>query len=173
MTENKKRRSKTPSQKYDNFTLSLALFDALPVLFFCIGMLLIASRFQNAFFVAGVVLCTLAGCGKVLWKILVAGTGRDLVLLNRQLRVLMPLGFCSILLGLITGRDAISVEGILTRALAFPSVIFFGITVLGMIFMMIFAFTLDGTKAKSNWIEQITNATTQGCLLLGILTMLY
>lgn len=33
--------------------------------------------------------------------------------------------------------------------------------------MSIFAVKLDGTKVRSNWIEQITNAVTQGCLLLG------
>lgn len=76
-----------------NFSLSLALFDTLPVIFFCLGMLLIASRFHNVFFLIGIILCTLAGCGKVLWKILIASSGYNIYLLNRQLRILMPLGF--------------------------------------------------------------------------------
>ena len=166
----KQRRKNT---KYDNFTLSLALFDALPVLFFCIGMLLIASRFDHLLFAVGAVICTLAGCGKVLWKILVAGCGKDIVILNRQLRVLMPTGFLLIILGIITGRNEIHIGMILEAMMTFPTVLFFCITVLGMVAMMIFAFTLDGTKARNNWIEQITNAIAQGCLVLGILSMMH
>ena len=165
--------SERKKANYNNFTLSLALFDALPVLFFCIGMLLIAGRFRNTLFIVGAVLCTMAGCGKVLWKILVAGARKDILLLNRQLRVLMPAGFLLIILGIITGRSRIHLRAILQKMLAFPSVVFFGITVLGMIAMMIFAVKLDGTKARNNWIEQITNAIAQGCLVLGILSMLH
>ena len=166
-------KSKIKKTTYDHFTLSLALFDALPVLFFSAAMLLVAGRFRNILFIIGALLCTMAGCGKVLWKILVAGTGKDIILLNRQLRVLMPTGFLLIILGIITGRSRIHVNAILQKALAFPSIIFFGITALGMIAMMIFAFKLDGTKARNNWIEQITNAIAQGCLVLGILLTLY
>ena len=164
--------SKKNKAAYDHFTLSLALFDALPVLFFCIGMLLIAGRFRNVLFIVGAVLCTAAGCGKVLWKILVAGAGKDIALLNRQLRVLMPTGFLLIILGIFTGRSQIHPGAILQKMLSFPSIVFFGITIAGMIAMMVFAFKLDGTKARNNWIEQITNAIAQGCLVLGILTML-
>ena len=164
--------SKREKTTYDNFTLSLALFDTLPVLFFGIGMLLIAGQFRNTLFLVGAVLCTMAGCGKVLWKILVAGAEKDILLLNRQLRVLMPTGFLLIILGVITDRSRIHLGAILQKMLAFPSVVFFGITVLGMIAMMIFAFKLDSTKARNNWIEQITNSIAQGCLVLGILSML-
>lgn len=158
--------------QYENFTLSLALFDALPVIFFCISMLLIASCLKNASFVAGAILCTCAGCGKVLWKILVASTKKDIIILNRQLRVLMPTGFLLIILGIISDKDNIHLHKIAGQVLAFPSCILFTITVIGLVCMTIFAFTLDGTKARSNWIEQITNAIAQGCLLLGIISMI-
>lgn len=158
--------------KYQNFTLSLALFDAFPVIFFCVGMLLIAARFDNAFFLTGVILCTCAGCGKVLWKILVASAGKDIRILNRQLRVLMPVGFLLVIIGLITGRNRIDFGVLLGQATAFPSCLFFGVTVIGMICMSVFAIKLDGTKARSNWIEQITNAVAQGCFLLGVLSIL-
>lgn len=38
--------------------------------------------------------------------------------------------------------------------------------------MSVFAFKLDGSKAKSNWIEQITNATAQASLMIGIILAL-
>lgn len=174
MKKNEKEIKKTNGSKknYENFTLSLALFDALPVLFFCIGMLLIAARFKNALFIAGAVLCTCAGCGKVLWKILVSSTGKDIILLNRQLRVFMPVGFLLIIAGIIIGRSSIHLAELTQQILSVPTCIFFAITVIGMICMTVFAFTLDGTKARSNWIEQITNAVAQGCLLAGIISMI-
>ena len=162
----------TATGTYQNFTLSLALFDALPVIFFCIGMLLIAARFQNAFFLTGVILCTCSGCGKVLWKILVSSSGKDIRILNRQMRVLMPIGFLLIIIGLISGRISINFASLLRQITSFPSCLFFGITVIGMICMSVFAVKLDRTKAKSNWIEQITNAIAQGCFLLGVLCII-
>lgn len=164
---------KQETKKYQNFSLSLALFDALPVIFFCAGMLLIASHFHNLFFFIGVLLCTLAGCGKVLWKILLVLKKYDIRLLNRQLRIFMPLGFFFVIVGLINGRNAINFTNLIHQIMIFPTCLFFGITVIGMICMSIFAFTLDSTKAKSNWIEQITNALAQGCFLLGVLSLLF
>lgn len=165
--------NKQENKKYQNFTVSLALFDALPVLFFCIGMFLIASRFHNLFFFIGIILCILAGCGKVLWKILVAAKGYDIHFLNQQLRILMPLGFFFIIVGLINGRNAINLTNLIHQIMSFPTCLFFGITIIGMICMSLFAFILDGSKAKSNWIEQITNAIAQGCFLLGVLSLLF
>lgn len=82
-------------KNYENFPLSLAFFDALPVLFFGIAVLLIAIRFENILFITGAFLCTLAGLGKVIWKIIIAGTRKDIVWMNRQLRVLMPVAQAS------------------------------------------------------------------------------
>ena len=61
-------------KNYENFPLSLAFFDALPVLFFGIAVLLIAIHFENILFITSAFLCTLAGIGKVVWKIIIAGT---------------------------------------------------------------------------------------------------
>ena len=56
---------------------------------------------------------------------------------------------------------------------SFPAVVFFAITVIGMICMSVFAVKLDGTKAKNNWIEQITNAVAQGCFLAGVIAVIW
>lgn len=54
----------------EDFTLSLALVDALPVLFFSCSMVLIAGRFASILFCLGAAVIVLASCGKVLWKLL-------------------------------------------------------------------------------------------------------
>ena len=113
-------------KNYEDFPLSLALFDALPVIFFSVAMILITMRFRNVFFIKGAVLCAVSGSGKVVWH-----------------------SICT-----------------------FPSLLFFLITLAGMICMSVFAVKLDGTKLRSNWIEQITNAFAQGCFLLGVLFLI-
>lgn len=165
--------SKTNSKKkYEDFPLSLAFFDALPVLFFSASMLVIAWNFHNTCFIAGAVLATLGGLGKVIWKIIIAGTKKDIAILNRQMRVVMPIGFLLIIIGLATGFSGIHHPGsILSTILSFPAIFFFAVTIIGMIMMGVFASKLDSTKLRSNWIEQITNAIAQGCLLLGILSI--
>lgn len=159
-------------KNYENFPLSLALFDALPVIFFSISVIIIAMNYRNALFITGSILCTLAGIGKVVWKIIIAGTRKDIAILNRQLRILMPVGFLLIIIGIIMGAGNIDFGWLMTAILSFPAVVFFAITVIGMILMTIFAFKLDSTKLSSNWTEQITNAVAQGSLLIGIITII-
>lgn len=154
-------------KNYEDFPLSLALFDALPVLFFCSAMVVIGVRYKNPLFLTGVICCTLAGLGKVIWKIILAATRKDYAWMNRQMCFVMPVGFLLILIGIFTGGASLSVLKQLIFSI--PAGIFFGITVMGMICMSIFACKLDGTKVRNNWIEQITNAIAQGCLLIGVL----
>lgn len=56
----------------ENFTIGLALVDAIPVLFFGAATILIGLIFKSWLFITGAVLCFTGGAGKVLWKILVA-----------------------------------------------------------------------------------------------------
>ena len=67
----------------------------------------------------------------------------------------------------------LSINALWHSICTFPSVLFFAITVLGMVGMSVFAFKLDGTRLRSNWIEQITNAIAQGCFLLGVLFLVF
>ena len=156
-------------KNYENFSLSLALFDALPVIFFCIAMILIATGFHSEFFIAGAMICTCAGLGKVVWKIILASAGKDIKPLNKQLRVLMPIGFFLMIAGAVTGMDGAMWRRLMGNIISFPANVFFGITMAGMILMSTFAIKLDATKARSHWIEQITNAIAQGSFLLGVL----
>ena len=55
----------------ENFTLSLAFVDSLPVLFFGGSMIVIGLLFGSPLFLIGAALCFWAGAAKVLWKIIV------------------------------------------------------------------------------------------------------
>ena len=159
-------------KKYESFSLGLALFDALPVIFFSVSMIMIAINFKNTIFILGAVMCTVAGLLKVIWKIIIAAAKKDIAILNRQMRVVMPIGFLLIIIGAVLGRKAVDFSAFWKNASKMPCLLFFIMTILGMVSMSIFAFNLDGTKAKSNWIEQITNATAQASLMIGIILAL-
>ncbi len=79
-------------EKYENFTIQLALVDALPVLFFTIAMSIIAFHFNSLFFKIGVLLCIVGGVGKVIWKIIVALKDKDIHILFTQMRITIPIG---------------------------------------------------------------------------------
>ena len=156
-------------KKYSDFTLSLALFDAIPVLLFSAAAIIAGYNLNSTLFLIGAVICTLSGTMKVIWKITVAATQKDLKPLNIQMRFLMPCGFLLIIIGLIIDAPKINFKLISANATSMPAILFYFITITGMILMSIFAFKLDSTKAKSNWTEQITNAVAQLALLLGVI----
>lgn len=159
-------------KKYEDFSIGMALFDAVPVILFSIEVFMIAVHFHNKIFIAGSLLCICGGLGKVIWKIIIAASGKDIVPLNRQMRVVMPIGFLGMILGAVTGMSRQSWTALGGKIISFPAVIFFGVTLIGMSMMGVFAKKLDSTKVRSNWIEQITNAVAQACFLAGVLLCL-
>ena len=72
----------TTQENNTQFTPLLALVDAIPVLFFGIAAIMLGVKIHNAIFFVGALLCFLAGFGKVLWKFLIATTGKDVELLG-------------------------------------------------------------------------------------------
>ena len=68
----------------ENFTLSLALVDALPVLLFGGSTVLIGLLFQSALFLLGAAACFWAGAAKVLWKIIVVTKKKNVWWLWRE-----------------------------------------------------------------------------------------
>lgn len=159
-------------KNYEDLPLSLAFFDGVPVLFFSMAMILLAMHVHNMCFIVGAVMISLAGLGKVIWKIIIAATKKDYDLLNKQLRVVMPIGFILLIAGIVTELNEKQIKLVQQRICSFPAIVFITITIVGMVLMSVFAFTLDSTKKRSHWIEQITNAIVQGCLLLGIFSCL-
>lgn len=156
----------------EGFTIPLVLVDALPVIFFAATMIIISLLFSSPLFLIGAILCFYAGAAKVLWKLIVVRNKKNIWWLFMQMRIVMPIGFLLMLLALIMNHSSISGGAILAAVLSMPSVIFFAIGVVGMILMMVFAFRLDSSDAKSNWIEQLTNGLAQACFFLGTLFIL-
>ena len=156
-------------KKYEDLPLSLALFDAVPVLLFSASMLLIGSRWKNLLFIIGACLCVLGGLGKVTWKMIIACTKKDIAPLNKQMRILMPAGFLLIIMSLITGLTGADAAALWATIASFPAVIFFLIAFLGMAAMGVCAKKLDSAKQRSHWIEQTVNTVAQLGLLIGIL----
>lgn len=126
-------------ENHEKFSQVLAWFDALPVILFSVAMLLIALRFRNIVFIIGAVCCVCAGLGKVIWKIIMATANKNITLLSRQLRVLMPAGFLLMIAGVITGVNIALWKSLIQSVLFVPAGIFFGFAVLGMILMGVFA----------------------------------
>ena len=152
----------------EGFTLGLAIVDAIPVLEFSLSMIGIARRFRSALFRAGALCSTLAGCGKVLWKVLLACRNQNVVWLNRQFRYLMGGGFALMLASLVKDRSAISFSALWKRVSSFPARVFFLFGLAGMTAMGVMGRKLDKMNARHNWIEQVTNLFAQGMILLGI-----
>lgn len=95
---------------YSDFTLGLALYDFLPVIFTGIAVYFIARLIQewapSAALAAGVGagLVTLAGLSKATWKLIVTVTGQDLTWLANALFPLMAPGFILLAVGMWMAR---------------------------------------------------------------------
>ncbi len=152
----------------EGFSVKLALVDLIPVVFFGLSAVRVGSLFHSALFIAGAALCLVSGIVKVLWKGIVAVSGRNVWPLFVQMRVAMPVGFALLLAAVIAGRARLSGAAILAGVTGFPSCIFFGLGVLGMALMTVFAFRLDSGDPRSNWLEQGVNGLAQLCFFIGL-----
>lgn len=155
------------TERTAQFTLQLALVDAIPVLLFGIAAIMLGVKIHSVLFFAGALLCFLAGFGKVLWKFLIAIAGKDVELLGMQLKYVMPAGFLLMALGAFAA-DRSAVTGLIRGALKLPSLLFFLIAVCALAGMVICARKFDRRDVRGNWIEQGINIIAQGCVLLGV-----
>ena len=153
----------------EGFTLGLALVDAVPVIVFSLSVMVIALRFRKALFVIGALCSIFAGCGKVVWKLILACRKKNIVWLNKQFRYMMCIGFLLMFLSVIVSWGSIQFTAILRRILSFPTVLFFILGIAGMATMAVMARKLDPTIAENNWKEQITNIIAQIMFLIGII----
>lgn len=152
-----------------DFNLSLAVVDTIPVLLFGGSTILISLIFNSKLFLVGSLLCLFAGLSKVIWKIIVATKKKNIWFLFIQMRITMPIGLLLMIISFIINKQLINIDVLLINLLSFPVNLFFIIGIIGMIMMLIFALTLDGNKVKNNWMEQITNLIAQLCFFIGLL----
>ena len=147
------------------FTPALALVDALPVLFFGISMLLAARRLQSGLFAVGAAVITLAGCGKVLWKLLLAVWKKNVPWLNRYFVPYQIAGSCLALAAILLSLGRIDWAGLVR----FPRVIFWLLWLAGMGVMGWYRKHKFDNSLAANWTAQLINTATQGALLIAML----
>ncbi|MBQ0070553.1 MAG: hypothetical protein KBS81_01635 [Spirochaetales bacterium] len=153
----------------EGFSLSMALVDAIPVVFFGLDALLLSKPLQSPLFFTGAVLCLVAGLLKVLWKFIVVLQKKNVWPLFMQMRIVMPTGFLMMILGFVLRVPQLDMARVGKALVAFPSAIFYVLWVLGMTGMIVAAKKLDSSDPKANWIEQGINGCAQVALFLGIL----
>ena len=150
----------------EGFTLSLALVDAVPVALFCASAVTFGRSLGSPAFVAGAVVAFLGGAGKVCWKLVIALARRNVSWLNRQMHIVMPVGFALMLAGIVMQREAAMVA--LDRLGQMPSLALVAVWLGCMCAMGFFAGHRDQGDARSNWIEQCVNACGQAALLAAL-----
>ena len=156
----------------EDFTLSLALVDAIPVVFFGLSMIVVGVIFDSLLLMIGAFLCLLAGLAKVIWKIIVATKRKNIWFLFIQMRTIMPVGLLLMIIAGIINRNNIDFMIIINKAFSMPSSFFFIVGIICMCLMIVFAFVLDNSKVKNNWLEQIVNAIAQICFFIGLLQLI-
>ena len=150
----------------EGFTLSLALVDAIPVALFCASAAVFGAQLDSPLFIVGAAVAFLGGAGKVAWKLLIALARRDVSWLSRQMRYVMPVGFALMVAGAATHLDAAAATlRALTRTPSLPFVLAW---IACMCAMGYFAGHRDQKDARSNWIEQLTNAVGQAALFIAL-----
>ncbi len=153
----------------EGFTVALALVDAIPVVLFGASMLLVAGRFDHPVFLIGACLSTLAGCGKVAWKLILGIWKKDVQWLNKPFVPMQATGFGLMLLSLVLGFGYIDWAGLWAGVSGLPSLIFFLLWIGMMGCMGCYRKKKFDNSARANWTAQIINCVGQGALLLGIL----
>ena len=91
-----------------DFTVGMALFDYIPVIFFALGAIILLgdlynkmSRVAFALFAAGVIDVIMAGFLKATWKLLYAGAQIDVSALNAMFFPVQSIGFLLAGIGII------------------------------------------------------------------------
>ena len=149
----------------EEFSLALALVDALPVILFAVSMLILAGRLQNHLFIVGASVITLAGCCKVLWKLILAVWKKNIQWLNRYFVPGQIAGFLLVLDGLAMRFSGIHWSAILE----FPRILFVLAWLAGLCTMGWYRKNQFDNSTLVNWTAQIINTITQTALLIAVL----
>ena len=159
----------TGSRPDGGFTVQLALVDAVPVLEFCASMVVVALRLQSTLFIVGALCCILAGCGKVVWKLLLAVKGKGIPWLSADFMRRMLTGFALMVAALLLKAGSIDLSAVLARAATLPAAGFFAVAIACMAVLCVLRAKLDQRDSRSNWAEQFVNIAMQTALLVGVL----
>ena len=166
------------NKKYlEEASIGMALMDAVPVLLFCAGIILMAKMFDSVLFLIGGILCVVAGLGKVIWKFALAVMHRNVLFLNKQFKYVMGSGFLMIIVAVVvavcTGQSDVNFSYVWKNVSAFPGNILFLCGMAGMIGMIILGSKMDASSKRVNYLEQTVNLIAQLCFFLGIMLIWY
>lgn len=154
----------------EGFTLGLALMDAIPVVAFGVDMALLAKPLQSKLFLLGAAVSLIAGSCMVVYKLLLALAKKDVPGLKKVMPIGMSLGWLIMIAAAVINRSKISLSSMWKAVSSMPACIFF---ILGIVFfaafIIYFKTKFNADSARDNWIEEILNAGTQVCILIGVI----
>ena len=167
-------------KEYEGFTVKLALVDSLPVIFFSLCVVLIATTLHGTgltFWLGliGASLMALSGLCKVLWKLLLGLKVGDVKILNKIFLPFMIFGFFLAVIAAAYGTvtKVINWGTVIHAMTSVPSIIFFILGICGLAVMVYVKSTNKRDEfnrdAKKNWIAQCVNAFAQFMIFLSIL----
>ncbi len=157
----------------ENFNMALVIVDSIPVITFAVSMIVIAGRFSQPLFYVGALLSTLAGLGKVLWKLIIVVKKKNIYFFYKQFHYSMPLGFLLMVLAVIIAHNSIDFASVWQAVSSFPAVFCFSGAVILFGVMGYCGKALNPDDAKSNWIEQGINVGAQILLMTGVILACY
>jgi hypothetical protein len=151
------------------YTLALAVFDAVPVVLFGLASLVLWRITGQPLVLIGGIVSFTSGLLKVVWKFLVVIRKENIWPLFVQMRIGMPIGFLLILIGFVISCVANDMS-FFWKGLFRPLPITFVIlAIFGMVAMIVCSSKLDPAKAGANWIEQGCNTVAQGAFFMALL----
>ena len=152
------------------FTPAMAVIDMIPVLLFCASTVVMVGRTGNVLVTVGGILVILAGMMKAVWKLICTFSKKDIPLLSKQLRVFMPIGFVTLLIGLIQKSMTLGGQTVILRLLQWPAVLFLLLMMILLLLLGFLAVKGDRDIAIVTWIEEIVNIAAQASFLLLVIS---
>lgn len=159
-------------EEYKEYTLGLALFDAIPVIVFLMSSIIIYTMYGSLVFLTGAAACFIGGMSKVIWKILVVKQKKDHAALTKVFRIFMFGGFGLMILSVLLRIGQGSLAGLWHSLTMMPATVFFVLGCAGMVLMGYLGSHMD-YGAKANWIEESVNTIAQTAILIGVIIVYF
>ncbi|MCQ2797767.1 MAG: hypothetical protein MJ241_04890 [Bacilli bacterium] len=153
----------------EDFTIGLALVDALPVFFFGLACLFAFFLTKELMIILGGLIAFVSGLIKVIWKIIVAIKKKNIWWMYVQMRIALPIGMLLAIAGFVAWSIIAKEADILAKFANPISIVFYALTLIGMAAMVVCSIKLDSSDKKANWIEQICNSFAELCLFIACL----
>lgn len=154
----------------EGFTLSLALLDFVPVAAFGVAVVIVAVAFNSPLFLAGAIISLAAGMCKVLWKLILGSSGKDVKWLNKGFVPAQSAGFLLMLVAAVLNIKRINFAVLGAAVTGMPQLVFF-IAWAGLLSAMVWykKNRFECYSARANWTAEIINSVGQCSLLAAVL----